>query len=397
MKVESKDIVFLSGVRTAFGDFGGSLKDFTATDLGVVAAEGAIQAAGIEASDIDHVLFGNANQTSGDAIYLARHVGLRAGVPQEVPAMTLNRLCGSGFQSFMTGAEQILLNQADFILAGDTENMSQAPFVARDMRFGMRFGKDQMLIDALWESLYDPFADMKMGETAERLGEQWDISREDCDDYAYRSQQAYIAAHKAGKFATEIVPVEIKKRGKTVTFDQDEHPRFDVSREAMGKLRSVFKKNWLVTAGNASGICDGAGAVVLTTGAIAKERGLKPLGRLIGWGIGAVDPRIMGFGPVPAAKKAFADTGLTVADMDLIEVNEAFAPQYLAVEKALELPREKTNVNGGAISVGHPLAASGTRITLHLLHELRRTGGRYAMGSACIGGGQGIAVIVEAM
>jgi acetyl-CoA acyltransferase 2 len=397
MKVESKNIVFLSGVRTGFGAFGGALKNHTATDLGVVAAKEAIGQAGVEASDLDHVIIGNALQTSADAIYLARHVGLRAGTPNTVPAMTINRLCGSGFQSIISGAEQILLGEADIVLSGGTESMSQAPFVDRDARWGTRFGKDHALKDALWESLYDPFAELSMGQTAERLGAQYGVTREEVDDYAFRSTQAYIDAWNAGKFADEIVPVMVKKRREMVPFAKDEHPRFDVDRAAMGKLKSVFQKDGLVSAGNASGICDGAAAVVVASGATAKQRGLKPIARLIGWGITGCDPKVMGIGPASAARKALADTGLSLKDMDLVEVNEAFGAQYIAVEKELGLDRAKTNVNGGAISVGHPLACSGTRITLHLIHELRRRGARYGLGSACIGGGQGIAVIVEAI
>ncbi len=396
MKVENKDIVFLSGVRTPFGSFGGSLKNHSATDLGVVAAEGAIAKAGIEASDVDHVIFGNALQTSADALYLARHVGLRSGVPQEVPGLTLNRLCGSGFQSIVTGAEQILLGQGDVMLCGGAESMSQAPFTARNIRWGVRFGKKDDLSDTLWDALYDPVGGCAMGNTAENVGAKWGVTREEADEYGYRSQMAYKAALEAGKFKDEVVPVTITKRREEVPFFDDECPRLDASLESMNKLRPVFAKDGLVTAGNASAITDGAAAVVLADGAWAKQRNLPALGRLVAWGIAGVDPSLMGIGPAPASRKALADAGMTLDQMDLIEVNEAFAPQYLGVEKELGLNREITNVNGGAISVGHPLAASGTRITLHLLHELRRRGQRWGLGTACIGGGQGIAVIVEA-
>ena len=397
MKVESKEIVFLSGARTPFGAFGGKLKKHSATDLGVIAALAAIERAGVEADDIDQVMFGNAQQTSPDAIYLARHVGLRAGVPKAAPALTLNRLCGSGFQSIVSGAEQILLNQAETVLCGGTESMSQAPFVARNIRFGVPFGKKDDLADSLWEGLYDPVADLMMAETAERVGANNGITREDCDAYALRSQMAYKAAFEAGSFDEEIVPVPIKKRGETLPFARDEHPRMDATPEGLGKLRAVFKKDGLVTAGNASGICDGGAAVVITTGSSARDRGLKPIARLVGWGISGCDPTEKGLGPVPSTQKALADTGLSLDDMDVVEVNEAFAAQYLGVERQLGLDREKTNVNGGAIAVGHPLACSGTRITLHLIHELRRRGARYGLGTACIGGGQGITVIVEAL
>jgi len=397
MKVDSKEVVFLSGVRTPFGSFGGSLKRHSATDLGVVASKAAIERSGLSSADIDQTIFGNAQQTSADAIYLARHVSLRAGVPNTAPALTINRLCGSGFQSIVSGAEQILLEQADFVLAGGTENMSQAPFVARNMRWGMPFGKNDTLSDSLWDGLYDPVADLKMAETAEKLGEQYDISRDECDEIAYRSHATYAAALEAGRFEDEIVPVMVRKRREETAFSTDEHPRLDIDKGAMSKLRPVFKKDGLVTAGNASGICDGGAAVVVANGAIARERGLAPIARLVAWGVSGCDPTTMGIGPAPASRIALADAGLSVDDMDLVEVNEAFAPQYLAVEKELGLDRDRTNVNGGAISIGHPLACSGTRITLHLIHELRRRGGRFGLGTACIGGGQGISVIVEAL
>ena len=397
MKLETKDIVFLSGVRTPFGGFGGSLKNHSATDLGVVAATGALESSGLAASDIDQVIFGNAQQTSADAIYLARHVGLRAGVPVASPALTLNRLCGSGFQSIVTGAEQLLLGQASFVLSGGTESMSQAPFVARNIRWGLPFGKQDDLADSLWEGLYDPQADLKMAETAEKLGTKYGVTREQCDELALRSQQAYAAAEKAGRFKDEIVPVMVRKRREEVPLTVDEHPRRDATLAQIAKLRPVFKKDGLVTAGNASGISDGGAAVVLTTGATANDRGLAPIARLVSWGISGCDPTTMGIGPAPASRKALNFAGLSIDDMDLVEVNEAFAAQYLAVEKELELDRDKTNVNGGAIAVGHPLACSGTRITLHLIHELRRRGGRYGLGTACIGGGQGITVIIEAI
>ncbi len=397
MKVENKEVVFLSGVRTAYGSFGGSLKDLSATDLGVVASKAAIERSGISGEDIDHVVFGNVQQTSGDAIFLARHIGLKSGVPVPSPALGVNRLCGSGFQSIITGAQQILLGEATHVLAGGTEAMSKAPHIAWNMRWGMRFGQDEGLKDSLWEALYDPYADLKMAETAEKLGEHYGITRAECDEYGLRSHQAWVDAHANGRFAEEIVPVMVKKRREMVPFEVDEHPRTDADIASMNKLRSIFKKDGLVTAANASGICDGGAAVVISDGASARDRGLKPIARLVGWGISGCDPTMMGIGPAPAARKALADCGLSVGDMDLVEVNEAFAPQYLAVEKELGLDRDKTNVDGGAIAIGHPLACSGTRITLHLVHELRRRGQRYGLGSACIGGGQGIAVIVEAL
>jgi len=397
MKVEGTDVVFLSGIRTAFGSFGGALKKHSATDLAVCASVSAIDVAGVDPDDIDHSIFGNANQTSADAIYLARHVALRSGCSHSTPALTLNRLCGSGFQSIISGAEQILLGQATTVLAGGTESMSQAPFVAREMRWGIPFGKKECLNDSLWDGLYDPVAGVAMGGTAEKLGAQYGVTREDCDIYALRSQMAYKAAAEAGKFKDEIIPVMVKKRRQEVAFEVDEHPRLDATMEKMARLPSVFQKDGLVSPGNASGICDGGAAVVLTSATAASERSLKPIARLVSWGITGCDPTIMGIGPAESSRKALAFAGLSTDDMDVIEVNEAFAAQYLAVEKELGLDRDKTNVNGGAIALGHPLACSGTRITLHLIHELRRRGGRYGLGTACIGGGQGIAVIVEAL
>lgn len=397
MKVQGADVVFLSGVRTAFGTFGGALKKHSATDLAVEASRGAIERAGVDPADIDHSIFGNANQTSADAIYLARHVGLRAGLPNTTPALTLNRLCGSGFQSIVSGAEQILLGQATTVLAGGTESMSQAPFVARNMRWGVPFGKKESLSDSLWDGLYDPVADLAMAGTAEKLGAQYGVTREDCDQYGLRSQLAYKDAAEAGRLKDEIVPVMVKKRREQVPFEVDEHPRTDATIEGMARLPSVFQKDGLVTAGNASGICDGGAAVVLSTMDSARDKGLQPIARLVSWGITGCDPTIMGIGPAESSRKALAFADLTLEDMDLIEVNEAFAAQYLAVERELGLDREKTNVNGGAIAVGHPLACTGTRITLHLIHELRRRGSRYGLGTACIGGGQGIAVVVEAL
>ena len=397
MKVENKEVVFLSGVRTAYGSFGGSLKKHSATDLGVIAAKGAIEKSGVSADDIDHVVFGNVQQTSGDAIFLARHIGLKAGVPVPSPALGVNRLCGSGFESIVAGARQILLGEATTVLSGGTESMSNAPYVARNMRWGMRFGQDEALKDSLWEALTDPHAELKMAETAEKLGEQYGITREECDVYGLRSHHAWVAANAAGHFDEEIVPVMVKQRREMVPFTVDESPRTNADIAQMRKLRAIFKKDGLVTAANASGISDGAAAVVIMAGDAARDRGLKPIARLVGWGISGCDPTIMGIGPAPAARKALASCGLQLADMDLVEVNEAFAPQYLAVEKELGLDRDKTNVDGGAIAIGHPLACSGTRITLHLVHELRRRGARYGLGSACIGGGQGIAVIIEAL
>jgi acetyl-CoA acetyltransferase family protein len=392
----STDIVFLSGVRTGFGTFGGSLKDLSAIDLGAAAARGALERSGAKPAEIGHVVFGNALQTSSDAIYCARHVGLKAGLPIEVPAVTVNRLCGSGFEAITQGAQLILLGDADAVLAGGTESMSQAPHVIRGARWGLRLGPAAPLEDLLWESLKDPQCGLSMAETAEKLAEKYQLTRKGVDEVALASQQRAKQAWAEGVFKDEIVPVQIKKKGQPVDYAADEHMRPDTTLEVLLGLKPYFKKDGLVTAGNASGICDGAAATVIASESFAKSRGAKPLGRLVAWGVAGVDPSIMGIGPAPAARKALARAGMKLEQMDLVEVNEAFAPQYLAVEKELGLDRAKTNVHGGAIAIGHPLAASGTRITVHLLHALRRAGKRYGLGSACIGGGQGAAVIVEA-
>ena len=394
---QSTDIVILSGKRTAFGTFGGSLKSFTATDLGVFSSKAAIDAAGITADQVDHTFFGNALQTSADAIYLSRHVALRSGIPQEKPAVTVNRLCGSGFEAIVQGAKEILLGGADVTLCGGAESMSQAPHVLRGARWGnLRLGPaGGALEDMLWESLMDTNCDLTMAQTAEELAERYDVTREEADQVAFASQQRAKDAWNEGRFETEIVPVTVKSRKGETEFAYDEHIRPDVTLEGLGALRPYFKKDGLVTAGNASGIGDGSASAVVASAEWAEKNGIEPLGRIVSWGFVGVEPRVMGIGPAPAARMALEQAGLTIEDMDLVEVNEAFAPQYKSVEKELGLDPERTNVNGGAIAITHPLAASGARITIHLLHELRRRGGRYGLGSACIGGGQGGAVIVE--
>ncbi len=398
MPAARSDVVFLSAVRTGFGAFGGALKELTATDLGVHAAQGALARAGLPASEVDHVIVGNALQTSADAIYLARHVGLRAGCRIETPAVTVNRLCGSGFEAVIEGARQILLGESKVVLVGGAESMSQAPHVIRGARWGYRFGQTPPLEDTLWEALRDPQCGRAMAETAEALAVEHGISRADCDAYALRSQQGAASAWKEGRMADEIIPVPIRDRNtkQDTSWGEDEHRRPDTTAEGLAKLAPVFQKNGVVTAGNASGISDGASMLVLAHADVAKSAGLKPLGRLVSWGIAGVDPGIMGIGPVPASRIALADGGRSLSEMDLIEINEAFAAQYLAVEKSLGLDRARTNVDGGAIALGHPLAASGARITTHLLHALRRARRPFGLGAACIGGGQGAAVVIEA-
>ena len=391
----SNDIVFVGAKRTPFGAFNGSLKSMSATDLAVHAAKAALAQGGVSPNKVDHVIFGNVLQSSKDAIYLARHVGLRAELPQAVPALTVNRLCGSGFEAVILGAKELKLGEAEAVLVGGTESMSQAPHVVRGMREGSAFGRPPELEDSLWSCLTDSYTGFPMGITAENLADKYEISRDDCDAYALRSQEAWAAADARGAFDAELATVEVVSRRKSVIVGKDEHPRVS-SLEGLAKLRPAFKKEGVVTGGNASGICDGAAAMVMTTRAVAEREGWPILGSLISYGVSGCDPTIMGIGPVPAAKIALERSGMSISEMDLIEVNEAFAPQYIAVEKALELQRDKTNVNGGAISLGHPLGASGARITAHMLYALAERGEQIALGSACIGGGQGIAVIVRA-
>jgi acetyl-CoA acyltransferase 2 len=387
MPEPDKEIVILSAARTPFGKFGGALKDLTATELGVIAAEAAMERSGVGLEEIDHVIFGNVLQTSADAVYLARHVGLQAKLPKSVPALTLNRLCGSGFQAIVNAAQLLLLGEADFVLAGGTENMSQAPHVIRGARSGIALGKGS-LEDSLWSALIDSYCNLNMAETAENLARRYGITRAQADEFAYQSQMRTQSAQESGRLSEEIIVIP-------GVLDRDEHPRPNTTRETLATLKPVFSKDGIVTAGNASGISDGAGAVVLGTAENARQRGLKPLGRIVSWGIAGCDPEIMGIGPVPAIKMALARAGMILDEIDLVEINEAFACQYLAVEKELGLDRKKVNVNGGAIALGHPLGATGARITATLIHELKRRKARYGIASACIGGGQGIALLVE--
>lgn len=392
-----QDIFFLSAVRTPFGTYGGSLRDVPVVDFTSHVARAAIERAGIDATDVDATTFGNVLYTAADSIYFSRHVSLKAGCRTESPALTVNRLCGSGFQAVVNGAEDILLGDARVCLVGGADSMSQAPHVARGIRWGVPLGKSAPLEDSLWEALRDTYVGLAMGETAENLAERYELSRKCVDEFALRSQLLAAEAWASGAFADEVVAIEVKnpKTRKTETFARDEHMRPDTSLEGLARLKPVFRNTGVVTAGNASGIGDGAGAMIVAGEKFVSERGLKPLGRLVSWGIAGVDPAVMGIGPVPAAKIALSRAGLTLDDMDLIEVNEAFAPQACAVERELRIPREKLNTAGGAIALSHPLAASGARITAHLLHTLRAQGKRYGLGSACIGGGQGIALVVE--
>jgi acetyl-CoA acetyltransferase family protein len=391
------DIAIVSGARTPMGRYCGKLKDFTAQELGAVAAKGAIERAGIDPKEFDHVVFGNAQQTSGDALYGARHVGLRAGIPIETPALTVNRLCGSGMQAIVNAAQMVQTDEAKIVLAGGMEAMSQAPFVIRG-RDGFTLAPGGKLEDSLMVALLDSYCGLYMANTAELYGEQQGITRQMQDEFALRSQQTADAAYKEGRLQEELVPVPLRNtRGEATgeMFAEDDHRRPQTTMEGLAKLRPAFGKSGTVTAGNASGIVDGGAAVVVMSVEQAQKRDLNPLGRIVNWGTAGVDPKLMGRGPVPATKLALQRAGLTLDYIDLIEVNEAFAAQYLAVEKELGLDRSKVNVNGGAIALGHPLGATGARLVITLLYELKRRKKKYGLATACIGGGQGIAMVVE--
>ncbi len=394
MAQTASTIVILDGARTPMAEYNGAFADVSAIDLGVHAAREALQRSGVEPAEIDHVIFGNALQTSGDAIYGARHVGLKAGVPKEVPALTVNRLCGSGFESIVQGAHRILLGEAKTVLSGGMENMSQAPHVIRGARRGLRLGQGQ-LEDSLMVALLDSYCGLYMAQTSDRVAAKYGISRAEQDAYALSSQRRAAQAWSACRISEEVVPVEVKSGRKTVRVERDDHMRPDSTLEALAGLPPSFGKDGSVTAGNASGIVDGAAAVVVTSAEGAKARGRAPLGTLVSWAVVGVEPELMGLGPAPAARAALARGGLSVDDIGLWEINEAFAGQILGVVRELGLDEEKLNVNGGAIALGHPLAATGTRLTLTLLKEMRRRGVRYGLAGACIGGGQGIALVLE--
>jgi acetyl-CoA acyltransferase 2 len=390
----AKEVFILGGKRTPMSEYVGALKDVSAIELGAIAARGAFEATGVKPDEIDHAIVGNALQTSGDAIYGARHVALKAGVPFDRPALTVNRLCGSGIQSIVSGAQMIQLNEARTCLVGGMESMSQAPHVIRGARSGFALGQGK-LEDSLMVALLDTYCNTPMAGTAENLARKFEISREEQDQYALRSQQEAKRAQDEGYLAQEIVPVEVKTRKGSVLVEHDDHLRPETTLEGLAKLKPAFAKDGFVTAGNASGIVDGAAALVIADEEFVKQRDLTPMGRIVSWAYAGVEPELMGIGPVPATRLALQKAGLTINDLDLVEVNEAFAAQYLAVERELGLDRSRTNINGGAIALGHPLGATGTRLVLTLLHELHRRSGRYGLATACIGGGQGIAMIVE--
>jgi acetyl-CoA acetyltransferase family protein len=390
----AREVFIIGGARTPMTEYVGALKDVSALELGAIASRAALARSAVEPGWVDHVVVGNVLQTSADAIYGARHVALKAGLPIETPALTVNRLCGSGIQAAVSGAQLIQLGEADIVLTGGVESMSQAPHVIRGLRGGLKLGQGK-LEDALWEALIDTHCGCSMAVTAENCAAKYGISRAEQDCYAVRSQQLADAALREGRLAEEVVPVEVKTRSGVKRVERDDHLRPGTTVDVLAQLPAAFSKGGCVTAGNASGIVDGGAALVLASGEAVARRGLQPLGRLIAWASVGVDPSYMGMGPAPATRAVLARAGLTLADMDLIEVNEAFAAQYLAVERELGLDRERVNVNGGAIALGHPLGATGTRLLLTLLLELRRRGQSRGLATACIGGGQGIAAIVD--
>jgi acetyl-CoA acetyltransferase family protein len=392
MKIQ--DLVLIDGVRSPMAEFLGPFSDVSANDLGAHAARALFERTGLDPAVVDHTVVGNALQTSGDAIYGARHVALKAGVPKVAPALTVNRLCGSGIQAILSGAHLILTGEATTCLVGGMENMSQAPFVVRGARKGLRLGHAKFE-DLMMESLFDGVCGFYMAQTSNNLARDYGISREEQDAYAAESQRRANAAIEAGRLAEEIAPVTVGEGKKAVTVERDEHPRPGTTAEALAKLPTVFGKDSFVTGGNASGIVDGAAMLLLTTAAKAKELGKRPLGRLVAWSVVGVDPSRMGIGPAPAIRAALAKAGLALGDLDLVEINEAFSGQILACVRELDLDVAKLNVNGGAVALGHPLGATGARITLTLLKELQRRGGGRGVASACIGGGQGIALVVE--
>ena len=392
--MRQREVVVVSGVRTAIGDFGGSLKDIAPGDLGGQVIAEAVRRAGIAGADVDHCVMGNVIHSERRDMYISRVAALRGGLAEKTPCLTVNRLCGSGLQSIISATQLILLGDADTAVAGGAESMSRAPYWLPTARFGQRMG-DGAIVDPMTGALTCPFGDYHMGITAENVAEQWGVSRADQDALAVESHNRAERAINEKRFESQILPVELKTRKGTTIFAQDEHVRMGAKVEDMDKLRPAFKKDGSVTAGNASGINDGAAAVVLMEKSLAEQKGLKPMAKVAGYAFAAMDPSIMGIGPVPAVKNLLEKTGLGVADIDVWEVNEAFAAQALAVFRDLELPMDRVNVNGSGISLGHPIGASGTIIAIKALYELERVGGRYAVATMCIGGGQGIALLFE--
>ncbi len=392
----SREVVVLSGVRTAIGGYGGSLKDWPPSELAALCVREAVSRAGIEPNQIGHVVFGNIIHTDAHDHYLARVAGIKGGLPVETPALTLNRLCGSGLQAIITAAQTIMLGEADAAVAGGAENMTRAPYLVPAMRWGARMN-DATMIDVMVGALSDPFDDCHMGVTAENVAEKWKVSREDQDKLAAESHRRAGLAIDHGYFKAQIVPVPVKVKGGSVPFEIDETVRRDSTAEKLARLKPVFNPNGTVTAGNASSINDAAAAVVLMERGLAAKRGLQPIGRLVDYSYAGVEPKYMGIGPVPAVQALLKKTGLKLNDIDVFEVNEAFAAQALAVARCLELPPERTNPNGSGISLGHPIGATGCILAIKALYELKRIGGRRALVTMCIGGGQGIAAVFESM
>ena len=391
-----REVVVLSGVRTAIGDYGGGLKDKPPTELAAAVLREAVKRAGIQPAEVGHVVFGNVLHTDVHDMYLSRVAAINGGLPVETPALTLNRLCGSGLQAIVSAAQTIYMGDTSVAIGGGAEVMTRCPYWLPGARWGQRMG-DGKLIDAMVGALSDPFDDCHMGLTAENVAAKWGITREAQDELAVQSHHRAAAAIQAGYFKEQILPIESQIKGKTIVFDTDEHVKGDTSLEKLAKLRPAFKGDGTVTAGNASGINDAAAAVVLMEASEARQRGLRPLGKLVAYAHAGVEPKYMGIGPVPAIKKVLERASLSIKDMNVIELNEAFAAQALAVIRELDLPLDRTNPNGSGISLGHPVAATGCLLTVKALYELRRIGGKYALISMCIGGGQGIAAIFEAM
>jgi acetyl-CoA C-acetyltransferase len=389
-----REVVVLSGVRTAIGDYGGALKDMPPSELAATVVKEAVKRANIDAQQVGQLVLGNVIHTEAKDMYISRVACIKGGLPQDATALTVNRLCGSGLQAIVSAAQSIRLGDTDVAVGAGTESMSRGAYIVPSLRWGQRMN-DGGFVDMMVGALTDPFDTVHMGITAENIAEKWKISRDQQDEFAVESHRRAINAIEKGYFKDQILPIELKSRKGTVTFDRDEHPRADASVEGMAKLRAVFKKDGSVTAGNASGINDGAAAVVLMEKQAAEKAGRKPMARLVSYGLAGVDPKIMGIGPVPAVKKALDKAGLSVEDMDVIESNEAFAVQALAVSCDLKFDPRKTNPNGGAVGLGHPIGATGAVLTVKALYELQRTGGRYALVTMCIGGGQGIAAVFE--
>lgn len=389
-----REVVVVSGVRTAIGDYGGSLKDFAPTDLAARCVKEAMSRASVAPDEVGHVVFGNVIHTESKDMYLSRVASINGGIPKEVPALTLNRLCGSGLQAIISAAQVVAMDDADIAVAGGAESMSRSNYWVPTARWGARMG-DQSIVDVMVGALSDPFEGMHMGVTAENVAEQYGLTRDEQDAFSLESHKRAANAIAQGWFKEQILPIEIKERKGTRVFDTDEHVRIGATEDNFAKLRPVFKKDGTVTAGNASGINDGAAAVVLMERKLAEKRGVKPLARLVAYGHAGVDPRVMGLGPIPAVQHAMKKAGLKVSDMDVIESNEAFAAQACAVAKDLKFDAKKTNPNGGAVALGHPIGATGAILTIKALYELHRIGGKYALATMCIGGGQGIAAIYE--